>query len=289
MTVPSNTTRSTRRVTVAQTTKRRSRWKVHLGLTLVILVMGFPVAYAILLSTQDNTDLFNYRLTPGSSLVDNLRVVMVERRFATFMLNSVIQAAVITVGKTILSLLAGLAFVYFRFRGKWIVFGFVLITLMMPIDIMVLALFRMMSSLGWGDSLKAITVPFLASATGAFLFRQHFSSIPAELSEAAKIDGATPLQFLWKVLIPMSWNVIGALAVIEVVYVWNMYLWPLLILREQSNQVVQVGLSSFINTDLGIGYGPMMAATIIATVPPLLVFVALQKRFMSGFQLSVEK
>ncbi len=290
MTTLSKTADAPKTESVAQKRNRpRSMWKTHVGLVLTVFIMGFPLLYAMLLSTQTNADMFAFRLLPGSAFWDNFEVVMVDRNMGRFMINSVIQVSIITVGKTVLSLLAGLAFVYFRFRGKSIVFGFVLITLMMPIDIMVLALFRMMSGLGWGDTMWAITVPFLASATGTFLFRQHFNSIPAELSEAAQIDGATPLQFLRKVLIPMSWNVIGALAVIEVIYVWNMYLWPLIILREQSNQVVQVAISSFNTTQLGIGFGPMMMATVIASIPPLIVFIALQKRFMSGFQLSVEK
>src|SRR5690606_24303902 len=145
-----------------------------------------------------------------------------------YMLNSTIVAVAVTVGKTVLSLLAGLAFVYFRFPGKWLVFGFVLLTLMMPTEILVVALFRLVINLGWGNTYLALIVPFLASATGAFLFRQHFSNIPAELSEAAQLDGATPLQFLWKVLVPLSWNTIGALTVIQFVYVWNFYLWPVL-------------------------------------------------------------
>ncbi len=264
-------------------------WYIHVLLWIACLFIAFPLLYAILLSTQNNADIFAYRLTPGTHLWDNLKFVMVNRNMGTFMLNSTIQALTITVGKTIISLLAGLAFVYFRFPGKWIVFGFVLVTLMMPTDIMVLALFRLVTGIGWGNTLYAITVPFLASATGAFLFRQHFSSLPPELSEAAQIDGANPLQFLIRILIPMSWNVIGALAVIEIVYVWNMYLWPLIIMREQSKQVVQIGLSSFTNTDVGVGYGPLMLATVVVTIPPILIFILLQKSFMSGFQISTEK
>ncbi len=264
-------------------------WYVHVLLWLACLLIGFPLLYALLLSTQTNAEVFAYKLYPGRSLLENLEIVMVDRNMGTFMLNSTIQAVIITVGKTIISLLAGLAFVYFRFPGKWIVFGFVLITLMMPTDIMILALFRLVSGLGWGNTFYAITVPFLASATGSFLFRQHFASLPPELSEAAQIDGATPLQFLFRILIPMSWNVIGALAVIEVVYVWNMYLWPLIIMREESRQVVQVGLTAFTSTDLGVGYGPMMLATVIATIPPVIIFILLQKAFMSGFQISTEK
>lgn len=260
------------------------RWMTHIALWIACFLVGFPLLYAMLVSTQTNAEVTNFQLTPGSSFEQNIRAVMVNRNLGDYMLNSTLQAVLITVGKTILSLLAGLAFVYFRFPGKWIVFGFVLVTLMMPTEIMVIALFRLMSELGWGQ-LPALTVPFLASATGAFLFRQHFANLPAELSEAAQLDGANPLQFLFMVLIPLSWNTIGALAVIQFVYVWNMYLWPQLLQAD----VVQVGLGSLLNFDGALSYGPMMMGAVIASLPPVFVFLMLQRQFMKGFAISADK
>jgi sn-glycerol 3-phosphate transport system permease protein len=135
----------------------------------------------------------------------------------------------------------------------------------------------------------ALIVPFIASATGAFLFRQHFSNIPAELSEAAQLDGANPLTFLWKVLVPMSWNTIGALAVIQFVYVWNMYIWPSMIIQGQERQMVQVGLRTLLSGDAALSFGPMMLGAVVASIPPIIVFLLLQKQFMSGFALSRDK
>lgn len=267
------------------------RWPIHLLLCLSCLLVGIPLLYAMLVSTQSNAEVIAFQATPGSSLGRNIWVAMVSRNLGRYMLNSTIQAAIVTVGKTILSLLAGLAFVYFRFPGKWLVFSFVLVTLMMPTELLTISLFRIVAGgFQWGDSLYALTVPFLASATGAFLFRQHFANLPAELSEAAQLDGAGPLIFLWRILLPLSWNAIGALAVIQFVYVWNMYLWPVLIIRSDRLQVVQVGLSSIQSAgDTGTAYGPLMAGAILASLPPLLVFILLQKQFMSGFQISREK
>ncbi|MCJ2544076.1 carbohydrate ABC transporter permease [Synechococcus bigranulatus str. 'Rupite'] len=262
---------------------------MHLGLLLACLVLGFPVLYAVIVSTQNNAEVFRYQFTFGSSFGFNWRQVMVSRHLGSYMLNSTIMAVAITVGKTILSLLAGLAFVYFRFPGKWLVFGFVLITLMMPTEILIIALLRFVTGLGWGSTYYALIVPFLASATATFLFRQHFSNIPSELSEAAQLDGANPLQFLTQVLIPLSWNAIGAQAVIHFVYAWNMYLWPRLIIQGQEKQVVQVGLQSLLNLDSSASYGPMMLGAIIASIPPVVVFMALQKPFMSGFALARDK
>ncbi len=266
------------------------RLGAHIFLSVACLIIGFPLIYAIIVSTQTNADVFAYRFTFGSALADNFNTVMNTRNLGTYMFNTVFTAVAVTVGKTILSLLAGLAFVYFKFPGKWLVFGFVLITLMMPTEVLIIALLRfVVIDLGWGSTYQALIVPFIASATGTFLFRQHFANIPAELSEAAQLDGATPLQFLWRVLIPISWNTIGALAVIQFVYVWNMYLWPRLVITDSARQVVQVGLQSLISTDTGLTYGPLMLGAVIASLPPVIVFVLLQKQFMSGFALGRDK
>lgn len=265
------------------------RWYAHLILWVACALIGFPLFYAVLVSTQTNSEVYAYQFLPGESLGSNWNVVVNIAGLPRYMINSVFIAIAVTVGKTILSLLAGLAFVYFRFPGKWLVFGFVLVTLMMPTEILIIALFRFINSIGWGNTYWALVVPFLASATGAFLFRQHFQNIPAELSEAAQLDGATPLQFLFRVLVPMSWNTIGALAVIQFVYVWNMYLWPVLIIQGPERQVVQVGLRTLLGGDTQTSYGPMMLGAVLASIPPVLVFVLLQKQFMSGFALSRDK
>lgn len=267
------------------------RWYAHAILLFAILAMGFPMYYAVIVSTQTNSDVFAYRFTPGQDLLRNLDVVINQRQLLRFMLNSVLVAVIMTTGKTVLSLLAGLAFVFFRFPFKWLVFGFVLLTLMMPTEVMAIALFRLVGiSLQWGDTYTAMIVPFIASATGTFLFRQHFSNIPAELSEAAQMDGATPLQFLFRVLIPISWNAIAALFVIQFLYAWNQYLWPLMIIQDTNIKPVQVGLRTLVaGIETGDSFGPLMLGAVLASIPPLIVFVALQKQFMSGFALTRDK
>jgi sn-glycerol 3-phosphate transport system permease protein len=268
---------------------RQDRWWTHLLLVLACLVVGFPLIYAMLVATQSNAQLFAYQLTPGGNTRENLAVVWDQRSLGTYLWNSTIQAVIITVGKTVTSFLAGLAFVHLDLKGKWWIFWFVLVTLMMPTEISVIALFQIVAGLGWSNSMYALTVPFLASATGAFLFRQHFANLPSDLSEAAQIDGASPVQFLVRVLLPLSWNVIGALAVIQFLYSWNMYLWPRLVISDQAAQVVQVGLGTMRNSGGGQTYGPLMLAAVIASLPPTLVFVLLQRQFLSGFSISAEK
>ncbi|MCK6577605.1 MAG: carbohydrate ABC transporter permease [Anaerolineae bacterium] len=265
------------------------RWYAHLVLWIACGLIGFPLFYAILVSTQNNSEVFAYQFTPGANFYANWDVVFNISKLSAYMVNSLIIAAAVTTGKVILSLLAGLAFVYFRFPGKWLVFGFVLITLMMPTEILIIALFRFVNSLGWGNTYIALIVPFIASATGSFLFRQHFANLPAELSEAAQLDGATPLQFLFRVLVPVSWNTIGALTVIQFVYVWNFYLWPALIIQGQERQVVQVGLRTLLGGDSAVRFGPMMLGAVAASIPPLIIFLLLQKQFMSGFAITRDK
>jgi sn-glycerol 3-phosphate transport system permease protein len=265
------------------------RWLAHLVLILACAIIAFPLYYAVIVSTQTNSEVYSYQFTPGTALADNWNIVMNLNKIGGYMVNSVIVALAVTVGKVVLSLLSGLAFVYFRFPGKWIVFGFVLLTLMMPTEILVIALFRFVSSIGLSNTYGALILPFLASATGTFLFRQHFMNVPAELSEAAQLDGANPIQFLFRVLVPMSWNTIAALAVIQFIYVWNFYLWPALIMQGPDRQVIQVGLRTLVGGDTALRFGPMMLGSVIASIPPLIVFLLLQKQFMSGFALSRDK
>jgi len=284
----------------ARATLHRRTWPTHLMLVLVVLVLCGPVLYALLVSTQSNADLFGDRLLPGDRLDENWSVVMGDaptgRHLWTYMRASLLVSTIIALGKIITALLAGLAFVYFRFPGKWAVFGFVLVTLLMPTEITVLALFRQVSELGWDDTATwlpgwmpplGLTIPFFASATGAFLFRQHFANLPADLAEAAQIDGVRPLQFLWRILIPLSWNAIGALAVIQFIYGWNMYVWPRLL--QPRNQLVQVGLATLSQADQGQVYGPLMLGAVVASLPPMVVFLVLQKPFMKGMALSRDK
>jgi sn-glycerol 3-phosphate transport system permease protein len=256
--------------------------------------MCIPALYALQLATltfeaafQSPPQLF----PPGQDFMENVSALFTRLQFGNLMLNTTVVALAVVIGKTILSLLAGLAFVYFQFPGKTVLFFAVLLTLLMPTEIILLPLFRMMSELEWGrlNPRLALTVPFLASATGVFLFRQHFANIPRELAEAAQLDGATPLRFLSDVLIPMSWNVIGAQALIQFISTWNAYLWPVLIVQDASQYVIQQGVRSAASSGGQTDFGLLMAAGIIASLPPLLLFIFLQRQFMNGFALTREK
>ena len=220
----------------------------------------------------------------------NLKKVWTEANLGHYLVNSAVVAVCVTVGKTVLSLLAALAFVYFRFPLRGAAFTLLLLSLMLPTEVLIVALFDLVSrDLHWADTYAAIIVPFLASATGTFLFRQHFMNIPTSLADAARIDGCGPLTFLTRILLPMSWNTVGALAVIQFVFAWDQYIWPLVIMQRDDKQVVQVGLRKLIDVGGQTDWGAVMAGAIITILPPLIVFTALQKQFSSGFALGNEK
>lgn len=266
------------------------RWYVHLLIWIAIVFMGFPFFYALLTSTQTNAQIFTYQITPGSSLADNWAVVS-QQNIPLLMFNTFVVAALITLGKALLSIFSGMALVYFSFPGKYAVFGFILAGLMVPGEVTIIALYRLVAlDLGWGNSWTALVIPAVASSTGTFLFRQHFASIPPDLSEAAQLDGASPLQFLFRILVPISWNTVGALVVIMFIGAWNSYAWPLLVITDPNAQMIQVGLSTLqAALEVGQTYGPVMLGAVIASIPPILVFIAMQKQFLSGFAITRDK
>lgn len=266
------------------------RWYAHLILLVAVAIIGFPLFYALLVATQSNFEVIRYQFWPGSALRENWEFMMNQLGLWRFMINSFFIAVAVALGKVVFSLFAGLGLVYFRYPGKWFVFGFIILTLMTPTEVLAIALFRLVNNFNWADTYAALTVPFFASATSVFLFRQHFRSIPAELSEAAQLDGATPVQFLFRVLIPLSWSTIGAIVVIMFLDTWNQYLWPLLIIRSTEQQVIQVGVAkALVEIQNSQEYGPLMLGAVLSSLPPLIVFLLLQKQFMKGFALTRDK
>jgi sn-glycerol 3-phosphate transport system permease protein len=289
---------------------------VHGVLILAVVIVCFPVIFAIIKSSQDRVQALSPMMRFGSSFFRNMGKALTDYKLGLYMKNSLVIAFAVTVGKIIFSFMAAFALVYFRFPGKKILFGFILITLMMPTEMLILGLFDLVSQrpagnlgdflswflnpvnllfkpirygFGWATSYWGIIAPFLASATGVFLFRQHFSSIPRSMVDSSRIDGAGPVSFAFHVLIPMSRNTIGALALIQFVYVWNQYLWPRVVVRYDANQVVQVGLNKIIATGDAVYWGEVMAAAVLAMIPPLIVFISLYRAFMKGYALTSNK
>jgi sn-glycerol 3-phosphate transport system permease protein len=272
--------------------RRRPKYLTHILLIVLCFFVGFPMVFTLIKSTQNSAQIMAFppNLIPGDRLIENFSAAWNSSNLVRLMFNTILVAICVTLGKTVTSLMAATAFVYFRFPLRGFLFIFVVLTLMMPTDILIVALYRLMGDLDWTNQFQALVAPFLASATGTLLFRQHFMNIPTELADAAQIDGATPFRYLWSVLIPLSWNVIGALGMIQFIGVWNQYLWPLLIINDNQRQLVQVALKGItINALDQNNWGVALAASTIASIPPLIVFLVLQESFLRGFALTRDK
>jgi sn-glycerol 3-phosphate transport system permease protein len=264
----------------------------HALLILCVGVTCFPVLYALLVSTFDFQQVFVYppRLLPGTSLFENIGLAWSKVNLGRLLANSLVISIAVALGKIALSVLAAFAFTYFRdFPGKGLLFVVILITHMLPLPVRIVSTFQLMDSLHWVNTYYALTVPFFASATGTLLFRQFFLTVPSSLSDAARMDGAGPMRFLTRILLPLSYNNLMALFMVEFVYMWNEYLWPLIVTTSNEMRVAQIGIKMLVATDAQAEWNVIMAGVILVMLPPLLILLALQKHFMRSVTFGVEK
>jgi sn-glycerol 3-phosphate transport system permease protein len=273
----------------AERPRARVPWErlaVHALLLLSVAVIAFPLYYAFVISTQTVSEVVQKppRLLPSGHLVENYVEAWQRSHMARLLMNSAVVACAVAVGKIVISMLSAFAIVYFTFRGRQIVFWTIFVTLMLPIPVRILPTYEVIGTLGWLNTYAGLTVPLMASATATFLFRQFYLTVPAELAEAAQIDGAGPLRFLWSFLLPLSWANIAALFVILFIYGWNEYFWPLLITTTEDMRVVVIGLEQLIprsGTELPT-WNLIMAGAMMALVPPVVVIIAMQRWFVKG-------
>lgn len=259
---------------------------VHALLALSVFLLVLPVLIAAVVSTKETGIVTTPAdLVPGSYAYENYRRALVDFNFGQFLLNSFVMAVVIVVGKLLLSLLAALAIVYYRIPYKDFVFLFILFTLMLPVPVRFVPLYELVVNIGWSNTLAAITIPYLASATTVFILRQHFLSISSSMVETAKLDGVGPIKFLVYVLIPMSKGVLVGVSVIMFVYAWNQYLWPLVIIDSESRQVVQVGLSLLEGEAMAgdVAWAMVMSGAVLTLIPPLALLVLFRKPLLQTF------
>ena len=278
--------------TVERAAERRRRpvdWGalvVHALLIASVAVIAFPLYYAFVISTQEVNEVIQKppRLLPSTHLLENYAEAWRRSHMGRLLVNSTIVALGVAVGKIAISMLSAFAIVYFRFRGSALVFWMIFITLMLPIPVRILPTYEVIGNLGWLDSYAGLTVPLMASATATFLFRQFYLTVPNELAEAAQIDGAGPLRFLWSFLLPLSWANIAALFVVLFIYGWNEYFWPLLITNTEEMRTVVIGLERLIprsGTELPT-WNLIMAGAMMALLPPVAVIIFMQRWFVKG-------
>jgi len=263
----------------------------HAVLILGVAIVAFPVFVTFIASTHTADEVLQapMSLLPGSHFVDNYLTALSQGAgessagVGRMMLNSLISALVIAVGKIAISLLSAFAIVYFRFPLRTFFFWMIFVTLMLPVEVRILPTYKVVSDLRMLDSYAGLTIPLIASATATFLFRQFFLTIPEELAEAARIDGAGPMRFLWDVVIPLSRPNIAALFVILFIYGWNQYLWPLLVTTQEEMYTAVIGIKRMITGgDAATEWNLVMATAMLAMVPPALVVILMQKWFVKG-------
>jgi sn-glycerol 3-phosphate transport system permease protein len=263
----------------------------HLVIIIGIIVMFFPIYLAFVASTRTLDEIITVPmpLLPGSHSLENYHRAFIEGAkslgapASVMMKNSLIMAIGIAVGKITISLLAAFAIVYFRFPGRTFFFWTIFLTLMLPVEVRILPTYKVVADLKLLNSYTGLILPLIASATATFLFRQFFMSVPDELVEAARVDGAGPLRFFIDILVPMSRTSIAAMFVILFIYGWNQYLWPLLITTEEKYYTLLIG----INRMLAVGdqqpeWHIIMATTLLAMAPPVLIVIFMQRLFVRG-------
>ena len=264
----------------------------HAVLILGVVVVAFPLYVTFVASTLSLEEILAVPmpLTPGSHLVENYRQVLAAgsktgstAAVSTMLMNSLIMAVVVAVGKIGISIIASFAIVYFRFPLRNFFFWMIFVTLMLPVEVRIIPTFKVVSDLGLLNSYVGLTLPLIASATATFLFRQFFLTVPEELAEAARIDGAGPMRFFFDVLLPLSKTSIAALFVIQFIYGWNQYLWPLLVTTDETMYTAVIGIKRMIMPgDALTEWNLVMATAMLALLPPALVVILMQRWFVKG-------
>jgi sn-glycerol 3-phosphate transport system permease protein len=268
------------------------RYVAHAILWIGIAIVAFPVYLAIVASTQDASTIANGQMSllPGGHLLDTYyKTIFVGTSGSTrepvgvMLLNSLVMALAIAFGKIAISIISAYAVVYFRFPLRMTIFWLIFITLMLPVEVRIYPTYKIAADLQLLDSYAGLTLPLIASATATLLFRQFFMTVPDELLEASRIDGAGPLRFFWDTLLPLSRTNMAALFVILFIYGWNQYLWPLLITTRDDMQTIVIGIRKMITTSDALTEWPVVMATaVLAMLPPVLVVVVMQKLFVRG-------
>ena len=275
--------------------KKSGYWLSHVGLCLGVMFIFFPVWLAFVGSTVTQEDIMQppFPVLPGPHLIENYKYALFNISpdgyyslpvpVLKMLFNSLIMALGITIGKLIISLLSAFAFVYFKFPLRKTFFWLIFLTLMLPVEVRIVPTYEVVANLGLLNSYAGLIFPLIASATATFLFRQFFLTVPNEMVEAARMDGATPMQFFRDILIPISKTNIAALFVILFVYGFNQYLWPLLITTSSDMQTIVMGLKFMIPTGDDYGHWPTIFSTaMLAMLPPVIIVIAMQKFFVKG-------
>ena len=264
----------------------------HVVLVVGVLIVAFPIYYTFVASTLSTPQILRPPLPvlPGSQLLANYQEAFfggIARiggvSVARMLFNTMVVAVAIAVGKIFISILSAFAIVFFRFPLRMVFFWMIFITLMLPVEVRIVPTYRVMVDLGLINTYAGLVLPLIASATATFLFRQFFMTIPPELVEAARVDGAGPMRFFRSILLPLSRTNIAALFVILFVYGWTQYLWPLLVTNDNQMNTIIIGVRKMISfADADTPWNLVMVTTVLAILPPVAVIMVMQRLFVRG-------
>ncbi|WP_186394266.1 sn-glycerol-3-phosphate ABC transporter permease UgpE [Stappia sp. TSB10GB4] len=263
-------------------------WLTHLGLIIGIAIICFPIYMAFVASTVTQPEIARppMPLIPGPHLIENYTAALtrgVNSPVLLMLFNSSVMALGITIGKIVISIISAYAIVYFRFPFRMAFFWMIFLTLMLPVEVRIVPTYEVVAGFGMLNSYTGLILPLVASATATFLFRQFFLTVPDELIEAARVDGAGPVRFFLDILLPMSRTNIAALFVILFIYGWNQYLWPLLITTKPEMNTIVMGIKQMFPSGDDIANWPViMATTLLAMLPPVAVVIFMQGLFVKG-------
>ena len=274
------------------TRKTRQEILIHAILIILVIVLAFPVFFALVTSTLSFQESYKYppKLIPGNQFMNNLKDAWERANIGRLFFNSTLISVVVAIVKTILALLAAFAYTHFKFRGQGLLFSMCMITQMLPLPVRIIPTYQLMATFNWINSYYALMVPFFASTTGLLLFRQFYMTVPADLPDAARVDGASPMRYFLQILVPISKTNIAALFVIEFIFMWSQYLWPLIVTTTGEMRVIQIGIKMLLASEqIAPEWNVIMAGTVIAMLPPLIVLLVLRKSFVQGIAMQTTK
>ncbi len=274
------------------TQRKKINWgdlSLHIFLIGSGLIIASPIFLAIFTSFKVPTDIVNYppTLLPEVWTFENYVTAWTSKPFWRFFTNSIIQTGIIVLCQILFSILAAYAFSVLEFPGRDLTFYLILGSLMVPFQLTFIPNFILISEWGWANTYAGLTVPFLASAFGVFLLRQFFLTIPKDLHDSARIDGASNWRFLWQILVPLSKGSISAFGIFAFLSAWSQYLWPLIVTNDESMRTIQIAIRFFLfDQERGADWGAIMASAVIALLPTLLIFLVAQRQLVKGIAMT---
>src|SRR5258707_7231588 len=270
-----------------KTIRRIATVAINIVVAVIGVIIAYPLVWMISASFKQTTEIYQFppTLIPNGFTFTNYARLFTDWPFGTWYINSLVIALACTITVLFFTSLAGFGFAKYRFRGKGLLFFIMLGSTMVPFQLILIPLFILMSKLKWTNGYLSLIIPFMAPAVGIFLMRQFMNSIPSELMESARIDGATEFGIYWRIMLPLARPALAALAVLTFLGSWNSYLWPLAVLRTRENMTLPVGVASMIGSVTAGSEPPVgatMAAASLVTIPIILVFISVQKQYVAG-------